>query len=237
MIYAQEPKKRDINSITSSSGSKSPFDFTTIIQGDIFHNFDSGLQTESDYMGRVHLIISLDTKKAGLWKNGKLLVNGVNAHGGNPTATYIGDFQPISRNEAAPERTGLLGYYLITDQLIFPEDTKTNQGLGLFLQVAAAPGNQNLIYFFYAFGVNYTGLFSKRTQDILFLGFLSDLKKIRCANSRKYIVLRQFKKTVHSRSYEAFFEQNEGNRYTLMAQIIYERSLKFGKHLTIQPDL
>ncbi|EAY28745.1 hypothetical protein M23134_07843 [Microscilla marina ATCC 23134] len=34
------------------------------------------------------------------------------------------------------------------------------------------------------------------------------------------------KKTVHSQSYEAFFfEKNEGNRYTLMAQIIYERSL------------
>ncbi|EAY24364.1 hypothetical protein M23134_02730 [Microscilla marina ATCC 23134] len=33
------------------------------------------------------------------------------------------------------------------------------------------------------------------------------------------------KKTVHNQSYETFFEKNEGNRYTLMAQIIYERSL------------
>ncbi|EAY25065.1 hypothetical protein M23134_06053 [Microscilla marina ATCC 23134] len=31
---------------------------------------------------------------------------------------------------------------------------------------------------------------------------------------------------MHSQSYGAFFfEKNEGNRYTLMAQIIYERSL------------
>jgi len=361
--YAQEPEKRDVNSRVSASGSaqnQSPFDFTTIIQGGIFRNFAGGLRTGNDYMGRVHLIISLDTKKAGLWKNGKLLVNGVNAHGGNPTSTYIGDFQPISRNEAAPERTGLfelwyqhhfgkvsitvglhdmnsalglseyggnsinsafgmnpsitpnvgnafsifprtmpgvylqanalkigknllnikaavyagfassveddpyniqwdmdgsthsrleiqyvqmkgelqrgiikagvmyhsgnfanvtdtqqtvkgnLGYYLIADQLIFPEDTKTNQGLGLFLQVATAPGNQNLIDLFYAFGINYKGIFPKREQDILFLGFLNSM--------------------MNDNLVATGFEKNRS-----LIELNY--ALRLGEYFTIQPDL
>jgi porin len=61
-------------------------------------------------MGRVHLTLSFDTEKARLWKGGKLHINWVNAHGGTPTASLIGDFQPISRNEAT-ERTGLFEFW------------------------------------------------------------------------------------------------------------------------------
>jgi len=364
--YAQETKKREATLTTNTSDrllnkeSQSPFDFTTILQGGAFYNFDGGTRTGSDYMGRIHMIISLDTEKAGLWKNGKFLVNGVNAHGGSPTTTYIGDFQPISRNEAAPERTGLfelwyqhnfgktsitiglhdmnsalglseyggnsinsafgmnpsitpnvgnafsifprtmpgiylqsnslkignnllnikaavyagfatnveddpynikwdlngsthsrleiqyiqmknelqrgvtkigvmyhsgnfmdvtdasqtvrgnLGYYFITDQLILPEDTKTNQGLGLFLQIATALGNQNLIDFFYSFGINYKGLFPKRAQDILFLGFLQS--------------------SINNNLAAITFEKSRS-----IIELNY--ALKLGAHFTIQPDL
>ncbi|EAY26024.1 hypothetical protein M23134_06372 [Microscilla marina ATCC 23134] len=34
-----------------------------------------------------------------------------------------------------------------------------------------------------------------------------------------------------------FFEKNEGNRYTLMAQIIYERSLRRNNFLTLEVTL
>jgi len=83
-----------------------PFEFNAVIQGGLLQNFSGGIKTGSDYMSRVHLTLSFDTEKAGLWKGGKLFINGTNAHGGTPTSTLIGDFQPISRNEAT-ERTGL----------------------------------------------------------------------------------------------------------------------------------
>ena len=83
-----------------------PFDFGAVIQGGLFHNLSGGIKSGSDYIGRVHLTLSFDTEKAGLWKGGQLFINGVNAHGGVPTIEFVGDFQPISRNEAT-ERTGL----------------------------------------------------------------------------------------------------------------------------------
>jgi porin len=345
----------------STLSKEEAFSFKTILQGGVFRNFSGGIDTGGDYIGRVHAIISLDTEKAGLWKNGQFLINGVNAHGGNPTATYIGDFQPISRNEAAPQRTALfelwykhtfgkasitvgqhdmnsafalsdyagnsinsafgvspsitpnvgnsfsifpktmpciylqvnsiklgkesllnlkaavyagfasdnkkdpynikwdlngsthsrlelqyirmknelprgsikaglmyhsgdfvdvtkplqtiqgnLGYYFITDQLIWAEDNKSNQGLGLFLQLAAASGNQNIIDSFFSFGLNYKGLFPKRNEDILFLGFLNS--------------------SMNNNLVEMGLEKNRA-----IAEFNY--ALKLGEHFTIQPNL
>ena len=97
---ATDDKKVDID----------PFDFGAVIQGGLLQNFRGGIETGFDYMGRVHLTLSFDTEKANLWKGGKFFVNGVNAHGGIPTATLIGDFQPISRNEAT-ERTALFEFW------------------------------------------------------------------------------------------------------------------------------
>ena len=84
--------------------------FGARIQGGILRNFKGGIKTGSDYIGLIRLTLSLDTEQAGLWKNGQLFFTGVNAHGGLPTATLIGDFQPISRNEA-PERTALFEFW------------------------------------------------------------------------------------------------------------------------------
>ncbi len=88
----------------------SPFTFGANIQGGIVRNFSGGLKPGSDYMGRIHLTVKFDTEVAGLWKGGQFFVNGVNAHGGTPTANLIGDFQPISRNEAT-ERTALFEFW------------------------------------------------------------------------------------------------------------------------------
>ncbi len=342
------------------STKQDPFTFKAVVQGGVFHNFSGGIKTGSDYMSRTHLTLSLDTKKAGLWKNGQFLVNGVNAHGGTPTATYIGDFQPISRNEASP-RTGMfelwykhtlgnasiligqhdmnssfgtsayggnsihsafgmnpsitpnagysfsifprtmptvyvkydslklgnnlmtiqaavyagasqnyaddpynirwnidgtthsrfeihykqmkngvqrgivkagllyhsgdfpdmtnpasvvngnLGMYLITDQLILPEDEKSDQGLGVFFQVGSASGNQNLVDLFISTGILYKGLIPKRDQDALFIGLLN--------SSINDQVVNNFS-TTQSRS---------------VLELNY--AMKLGTHFTIQPDL
>lgn len=295
----------------------SPFTFGTTIQGGMFSNFSGGIDQGLDYIGRVHFTIGMSTEKAGLWKNGEIFFNGVNTHGGNPTAKYIGDFQPISRNEAAPERTGLfelwykhsfknffvligqhdmnssigtstyagnsinsafgmnpsitpnagysfsifprtmpavyvkydhfklgnasisfqgavyagtsqdfdkdrynvkwkldgtthsrlevhylkkrsvvklgamyhsgqfpsviddqstvsgnLGFYLMTDQLILPEDEQSEQGLGFFLQLGVASGDQNLVPLFFSAGVNYKGILEGHDNDNLFVGLV-----------------------------------------------------------------
>ena len=90
--------------------SPSPFTFGANIQGGIVRNFSGGLKKGSDYMGRIHLTVKFDTKIAGLWNGGEFFINGVSAHGGTPTARLIGDFQPISRNEAT-ERTALFEFW------------------------------------------------------------------------------------------------------------------------------
>lgn len=106
----KEQEKELVTDSKASEAASDPFTFTAVLQGGMMQNFSGGLKTGSDYMGRVHLTLSLDTKKAGLWKGGQFLVNATNAHGGTPTADLVGDFQPISRNEAT-ERTGLFEFW------------------------------------------------------------------------------------------------------------------------------
>ncbi len=100
LVFAQDTGQKD-------DGTSSPVTFHASIQGGLFQNFSGGVRTGSNYMSRVHLTLSVDTEKAGLWRGGAFFINGVNMLGGNSTDKYIGDFQPVSRNEAAPERTGL----------------------------------------------------------------------------------------------------------------------------------
>lgn len=333
-----------------------PITFHTSIQGGLFSNFRGGLDQGTSYVGRVHFTISLNTEYAGLWKNGEFFFNGVNMHGGNPTAKYIGDFQPISRNEAAPERTGLfelwykhrftngfvligqhdmntsmgtsayagqsinsafgmnpsitpnagnafsifprtmptiyaqyrnlkfgqtsvtlqgavylgfaedfendrynvkwnldgsthsrfeahfirkrgiiklgamyhsgafpsvldadlevrrnVGFYLITDQLILPEDDESDQGLGVFLQLGSAPGEQNLVPLFFSTGINYKGLLEGRDRDNLFLGLV--------ISSINNDVVR----TMNTDNSRSIIEANY--------------AIAIGDHLVIQPDL
>ena len=94
----------------TDSPTPNAFTFGAKIQGDIVQNFHGGgVKTGSDYIGLVHLTVSFDTKKVGPRKGGELFFNGVNAHGGTPFTTLIGDFQPISRNET-PKRTALFQF-------------------------------------------------------------------------------------------------------------------------------
>ena len=342
--------------LAQQDSTTSAFRFNTIIQGGLFSNFSGGLDRGTDYIGKIHFTISMSTERAGLWKNGEFFINGVNTHGGNPTADYIGDFQPISRNEAAPERTGLfefwykhnfsngfilvgqhdmntsmgtsvyagnsinsafgmnpsitpnagysfsifprtmpavyvryeniklgnaslaiqgavyagfsenfeddrynirwnldgsthsrleahyiqkrgivklglmyhsgefpsvlddqisvsgnMGFYVITDQLIIPEDEVSDQGLGLFLQLGSASGDQNLVPFFFSSGISYKGLINGRDNDNLFVGLV-----ISSLNDRAV--------------------ENMGlDESRSIIELNY--AFAFGKHFVIQPDL
>lgn len=69
-------------------------------KGDFVTNFRGGIETGSTYLGLADLFIQFDTEKAGLWKGGEFLVHGSNSHGGEPSATLIGDFQVVSNIEA-----------------------------------------------------------------------------------------------------------------------------------------
>lgn len=359
--YAQK-KNNNLDKVEQTQPEKldgakkaSPIKLRTTVQGGIFRNFFGGVKTGSDYMGRVHITLGFDTENLGLWKKGEFFINGVNAHGGIPTSTFIGDFQPISRNEAT-QRTGLfelwyrhtfgnvsvlvgqhdmnssfgtsnyggysinsafgmypsvtpnagqtfsiyprtmpaiyvrydsdnitiqgaiyagsseafdkdpyntrwklnesrllvgevhyknikngvqrgiyklgivhhsgqftdiinninkidgnLGIYLIAEQLLTQESMNKNQGLGLFLQLGSAQGNQNLIDFYKSFGMVYKGLFPKRDKDTLFLGFV---------NSSMNDELLEVSTLTDSRS---------------ILELNY--AINLGEHLIIQPDL
>jgi porin len=56
--------------------------------------------------------------------------------------------------------------YLLAEQEIFHEAVDNQQGLGLLLQVGAAPSAGNMNSLFLGVGINYTGLLPRRDADI-----------------------------------------------------------------------
>lgn len=88
-----------INGQTDST-KKNPFTFETSYVGDLFYNFYGGIKKGDTYLGMVNLTIGFNTEDAGWWKGGEIFVNAANTHGGEPSATHIGDFQVASNIEA-----------------------------------------------------------------------------------------------------------------------------------------
>jgi porin len=78
-----------------------PFTFRTEFTGDFISNIDGGKKRGSSYIGKIDLSAAFSTETAGWYKGGKLFVRAINAHGGSPSASYVGDIQPVSRIEAA----------------------------------------------------------------------------------------------------------------------------------------
>ena len=77
----------------------------TTLTGEGVHVVSGGKRQGGSYHGRLNLAASFDTEKAGLWKGGTFSVHGLNAHGATPSATFVGDIQPISRIEAGSRST------------------------------------------------------------------------------------------------------------------------------------
>lgn len=89
-----------IASLKGNAQNSSPFTFRTEITGDLISNMHGGRKSGHSYVGKIDLSLGLSTEKAGWFKGGKLFLHAINAHGGNPSARYVGDIQPVSRIEA-----------------------------------------------------------------------------------------------------------------------------------------
>jgi len=79
---------------------KKPFSFEAYYIGDAVYNLNGGIKTGSTYLGMANFMIGLDIEKADFWKGGELFLNAANTHGGEPSATLIGDYQVASNIEA-----------------------------------------------------------------------------------------------------------------------------------------
>jgi porin len=76
------------------------FTFEASYIGDVVYNFTGGIKKGGTYLGMASIRIGFDTEKANLWKGGELFLHGANTHGGEPSATLIGDYQVASNIEA-----------------------------------------------------------------------------------------------------------------------------------------
>jgi porin len=61
--------------------------------------------------------------------------------------------------------TGNYGLYFTADQMILPKADNKTAGLGAFMQLGSAPGNQNLVSFYVSGGINYKGIIASRNED------------------------------------------------------------------------
>ena len=74
--------------------------------GEVVTNHSGGLEEGTGYYNMIELNLKLSLKDVGLNNGGRIFINELNVHGDTLTSRLIGDFQPISRDEAS-ERTGL----------------------------------------------------------------------------------------------------------------------------------
>ena len=88
------------NAQVDTSHKISPLTFEASYVGDVVNIFSGGIKKGSAYLGMANFKILLNTKDAGLWSGGELLINGANTHGGTPSASLSGDFQVASNLEA-----------------------------------------------------------------------------------------------------------------------------------------
>lgn len=90
----------NINAQNADSQKMSSFELSASYIGDVVSNFNGGIKRGTTYLGLINLKAGFDTEKAKMWKGGKAFVNLGNTHGGEPSATFVGDFQGVSNIEA-----------------------------------------------------------------------------------------------------------------------------------------
>jgi len=82
------------------NGKENPFKFNASYIGDVVSNFSGGIKTGTTYLGLANIKAGFNTETANWWKGGRMYINIGNTHGGEPSATLVGDFQGISNIEA-----------------------------------------------------------------------------------------------------------------------------------------
>lgn len=76
------------------------FTFGGSYTGDVVSNLSGGIKTGTTYLGMATINALFDTEKSQWWKGGTAFIKLANTHGGEPSATLVGDFQGVSNIEA-----------------------------------------------------------------------------------------------------------------------------------------
>ncbi len=106
-------------------------------------------------------------------------------------------FDTAGQSLAAPASTGNparhphdYGLYLVLDQAVWRKPDAANRGVGVFLRLAWAPPDRNLIALYGDAGINVKGLFPGRDDDVLGLGVaaakISDRARAVDADARRF---------------------------------------------------
>ena len=87
----------------------------------------------------------------------------------NGSGTSLTD--PTGTAAIGRNKRGNFGLYVGVDQLAFREPGTKAQGLGVFGRIQGAPGDRNLVNFYFDAGVTYKGAIPGRNSDTLGLAF------------------------------------------------------------------
>lgn len=84
---------------------------------------------------------------------------------------HSSDFDSVCNTRPTASFAGNHGYYLAFDQMLYREQEGSDQGLGAFFQLGFNPDDdRNEIDRYVGFGLNYTGPFEGRDDDVIGLG-------------------------------------------------------------------
>lgn len=83
-------------SVTILVAQDNDFNIESSYVGEGFSNFAGGIKTGETYLGKLNFGLGFSTTDIGLWSNGEFYTLIENTHGGNPSASFIGDIQVAS---------------------------------------------------------------------------------------------------------------------------------------------
>jgi len=96
VIAILSPAQGQVDSMKTESA----FRFEASYVGDIVSNLSGGIKKGTTYLGLANIKSGFNTETANWWKGGEAFINIGNTHGGQPSATLVGDFQGVSNIEA-----------------------------------------------------------------------------------------------------------------------------------------
>lgn len=88
-----------------------PVEFSTSLTGDVACSFAGGLRQGTAWLGMASVNATLNTGRAGLWKNGTFSVSGAHTLGSMPSSELFGDVQ-VSSNIEAGNHTFLMELWI-----------------------------------------------------------------------------------------------------------------------------
>jgi len=137
--------------------------------------------------------IVTNTLKIGLWYHTGTFMNGIDS----------------------TEYKGKLGFYAMADKKIIPFGGDYSRGVSAFFITGYVPDKYSLVKFYYSYGINVTGIFSKHKADILGFGssntFVNqDIADLTVTSSRP-----------QENIFECYYLLNLGNNFSFTPDLQY----------------